>query len=80
MTSSTIGIPSTSNSTDLSSAPQTSSLGPPQTNIVPPAAPSPPPLPPVVEAFDVLLNQEVQKFADLSNKIGGVVAEQVGHQ
>lgn len=34
-------------------------------------------LPPAIEAFDALINNEVKRFANLSDSIGGLVAEQV---
>jgi hypothetical protein len=38
---------------------------------------APPPLPESVEAFDALINEEVKKFAALSDNLGGLLAEQV---
>ena len=37
----------------------------------------PPPLPPSIEAFDDLINNEIKSFVDLSEAIGGLLAEQV---
>lgn len=44
----------------------------------PPPAPAAPTVPPQIEDFDALINKDVQNFVDLGNKIGGLVAEQVG--
>lgn len=48
------------------------------------AAPAPPPPPPVaeplpqsIEDFDKIIDEDVQKFVDLGQKVGGLVAEQV---
>ena len=38
---------------------------------------APAPLPASIEGFDSLINGDVNKFQDLSNSIGGVVAQQV---
>jgi adenylyl cyclase-associated protein len=36
-------------------------------------------LPQVVEDFDTMMNEDLKPFKEISEKIGGVVAEQVGH-
>lgn len=35
-------------------------------------------LPETVQAFDIMMNEDLRPFADLSEKVGGLVAEQVG--
>ena len=39
--------------------------------------PAPQPLPPAIEDFDVLINQDVKDFVRLSDELGGLVSEQV---
>jgi hypothetical protein len=41
------------------------------------AARTPDPLPPAIEDFDELINQDVSKFVNLSEELGGLVAKQV---
>lgn len=36
------------------------------------------PLPPAIEDFDTIIAEEVQAYANMSEEIGGLVAEQVG--
>ncbi|KAJ5901997.1 hypothetical protein N7495_002525 [Penicillium taxi] len=42
----------------------------------PPATPPPAQIPPQIQDFDELIKEDVQKFVDLGQKIGGLVAEQ----
>lgn len=64
-------------------AQQAAFAGAPARSSLPPAAPSAPAapakaeLPPMLAAFDALLDNELKEFTDLSKKIGGPVAEQV---
>lgn len=44
----------------------------------PPPAPAPEPVPRSIEDFDTLIEDDVKKFVTASEKIGGLVAEQVG--
>ena len=39
--------------------------------------PSPAPLPPAIDDFDSVINGDVTKFVNMSEQIGGLVAEQV---
>ena len=75
--SSTLDASSTSKSTDVPQMPRSSSAiassGPPP----PQSQPTPPSLPPSVEAFDNLINSEVKKFATLSQQLDDLVKEQV---
>ncbi|EOD48797.1 putative adenylyl cyclase-associated protein [Neofusicoccum parvum UCRNP2] len=63
-------------------AQQAAFAGAPARSSLPPAAPSAPAapakaeLPPMLAAFDALLDNELKEFTDLSKKIGGPVAEQ----
>lgn len=43
-----------------------------------PPAPAAAPLPPQIEDFDKLISNEVRNFVELGQKVGGLVAEQVG--
>jgi hypothetical protein len=43
-----------------------------------PAAPAPEPLPLSVEEFDTVIEEDVMSFVKASEKIGGLVEEQVG--
>ncbi|KAJ5097214.1 hypothetical protein N7456_007935 [Penicillium angulare] len=49
---------------------------PPKPAPPPPAAPAPVQLPPQIQDFDVFIKDDVQKFANLGEKIGGLIAEQ----
>ncbi|KAJ5937960.1 hypothetical protein N7454_004302 [Penicillium verhagenii] len=49
---------------------------PPKPAPPPPAAPVAAPLPPQLQDFDTLIKGDVQKFVNLGEKIGGLVAEQ----
>lgn len=51
---------------------------PPKPAPPPPAAPAAAPIPPQIQDFDALINGDVQNFVNLGEKIGGLVAEQVG--
>lgn len=42
-----------------------------------PAAPAPEPLPRSVEAFDKIIEEDVEAFVKAAEKVGGLVAEQV---
>jgi adenylyl cyclase-associated protein len=35
-------------------------------------------VPPSIEAYDSLINEEVEPWVNLSKKLGGILAEQVG--
>lgn len=41
---------------------------------------APAPLPPAIDDFDALINGDVKTFVNMSEEIGGLVAEQVGMQ
>lgn len=45
----------------------------------PAAIPAAPPIPPQIQDFDTLISQDVQNFVSLGDKIGSLVAEQVGY-
>jgi adenylyl cyclase-associated protein len=51
---------------------------PPKPTPPPPAAPAAAPIPPQIQDFDALIKGDVQNFVNLGDKIGGLVAEQVG--
>lgn len=55
------------------SSPQTA-IGPSPT--APAPAPAPEPVPESIEEFDALINQSLAKWVEISNSIGGLVAEQ----
>lgn len=50
---------------------------PPAPLPAPPAEPAAPALPPQIQDFDTLINDEVGNYVALGEKIGGLVAEQV---
>lgn len=41
---------------------------------------APAPLPPAIDDFDALINGDVKTFVNMSEEIGGLVAEQVGKE
>lgn len=45
-----------------------------------PALPAAEPVPPQIQDFDVLIKEDVRKFVNLGQKIGGLVEEQVWRQ
>lgn len=58
-------------------SPAPGSLSSPQTAIGPsPPAPAPEPVPESIEEFDALISQSLANWVELSNNIGGLVAEQ----
>lgn len=64
------GVPAVAASAAAALPPSAAKSSPTPVNV--PAA-----LPPAIEAFDALINNEVKRFANLSDSIGGLVAEQV---
>lgn len=62
----------------INSAGAPEAVASPHPQPAPSAAPVAPPIPPQIQDFDTLINQDVKNFVDLGEKIGSLVAEQVG--
>jgi len=72
-------VPPPSGASNLSTSAATSSATTPAAVRSPAPAPAPPPepVPESIEEFDNFIEQSVQKYANISKGIGGLIAEQV---
>lgn len=66
------------NASNNGAIPAGGQIAPPEPPKAPTPAPAPSAVPPEIADFDALIKEDVGKFVEIGQNIGGLVAEQVG--